>query len=440
MRKLLVFLMLLMIGILPFAERSKAAQDAVDWDSAAALKRVNDIGNHLLTSSSLPEDVNFQVSEEDHVNAYASIDREVMVYRGLLNVIRDDDSELAAVISHEVGHITNAHAKKHLGIKIGIAAATVGAAVGDKYVKKPAFLDKINKYSPVPISISSAVGAAGTMAYNKISREDEFEADLTGVDLLVNAGYNPLAMISLLNKICGNYIDFFSTHPTGQRRIMNAYDYIAYNYPGAIEIGYESESYKRAQQLIQQNLSMRTAEDLREVEAKQIKLKREKEERAKTIKQYDDPWLLNIAKSLMTNSAKSKFTQTSGSVNSMNNAVTPSVKSYNKTVKQSVSTQQEVPLQKKHTQTTSYQQPVKSTSYQQKPVAVDTRNKTQYYNQSSSNPYRTQPNSVQKKSTNPYKNIKTQSYKTQSTNPYKKQLPSQNSSFQLNDSVLKGME
>ena len=302
MRKFLVFLMLLMVGMLPFVFNEKAAiaQQNIpqtNWDSQAALNRVNNLGQRLLKTNGLPtEKILFKVSEEDHVNAYANIKDEVWVYRGLLNNVGNDDGELVAVLSHELGHIVNAHVKKTIALNIGVAVAVAGASVADSYVKKPSVINAINKWSPVDISIASATSVAGTMVSNKVSREEEFEADLTGVDILVNAGYNPLAMISLLNKISGNYFDLFSTHPSGERRLMNIYDYVAYNYPKAIEIGYNTESYKRALIMINQNLQARDLEEQKDIARKQAKLKKDKEERAEKLKTADDPWLLDWSK------------------------------------------------------------------------------------------------------------------------------------------------
>ena len=76
------------------------------------------------------------------------------------------------------------------------------------------------------------------------------EADITGVDLMTKGGYNPLAMISLLSKITGSYIDILESHPSGEKRILNAYNYIEYNYPEKIQQGYKSESYTKAMTLM----------------------------------------------------------------------------------------------------------------------------------------------------------------------------------------------
>ena len=316
MRKILVFFMLLMIGMMPSIMSVKAAEAPQNWDSQAALDRVNNLGQRLLESNGLPsEGIVFMVSENDHVNAYANIKNEICVYRGLLHSVGTDDGELAAVISHELGHIVNSHVKKHVAVQVGVTAAVIGATIADSKIRKPRALQTINQYSPIDISIAGATGAAGTMVSNKISREDEFEADLTGVDIMVNAGYNPLAMISFLSKLGDNYYDFFSTHPSGDRRLMNIYDYVAYNYPRAIEIGYNSEAYKRALTMINQKLQARTLADQKEVAKKQAKLRAEKEERAGKINKEEEPWLLDWKTQQMLQSSsqfqggpKSQFT------------------------------------------------------------------------------------------------------------------------------------
>ena len=83
-----------------------------------------------------------------------------------------------------------------------------------------------------------------------MSRGQETRADLASIDYLVKAGYNPLAAISMLNKISGNYFDFFSDHPSGKNRIKKSYKYTEKNYPEYLEKGYNSVSYERALMMI----------------------------------------------------------------------------------------------------------------------------------------------------------------------------------------------
>ena len=176
MKKILIVLSLFMFN---FAM-------ATDWDSAAALKRVNTIGSELLKANNVNYDIEFKVSNEEDVNAYANLQKEIYVYKGLLEFVNNDD-ELAGVIGHEMGHIINGHCAKQGVLNTGIAV------VANMMTKN---------------QTASAVGQ--TLASSKLSRNDEFEADLTGVDLMAKAGYNPLAMVSLLNKIVIFYsIAFF---------------------------------------------------------------------------------------------------------------------------------------------------------------------------------------------------------------------------------------
>lgn len=206
-----------------------------DWNSDAALNRVNSIGKNLLLSNNITHPIEFKVSDNEDINAYANLEKEIYVYKGLLQYV-EDDTELAAVISHEIGHILNGHCAKQGVLNTGIAAVA------------SQMTQKVNQ---------TTVAVAQQLAVTKISRSDEFEADLTGVDLMTKAGYNPLAMISVLNKICGNYIDILQTHPSGEKRLLNIYNYVAYNNPNQIKQGFDSDSYQKSLLLINKSIEKR---------------------------------------------------------------------------------------------------------------------------------------------------------------------------------------
>jgi len=241
---------------------------ATNWNSEAALKRVNTIGTKILKANNVNHPIEFKVSDTDDINAYADINKEIHVYRGLLEYV-DDDNELAGVISHEMGHIINGHCAKQGILNAGIATV---ASVTTKN------------------EVVSAVGQQ--LAASKISRSDEFEADLTGVDLMTKGGYNPLAMVSLLNKISGNYIDILESHPSGEKRIMNVYNYIEYNYPDRIKKGYTTDSYKKALSMITPNVEKRKASKFQtwKYQREQKKLLAKKEKRAKKMQKTNTVW------------------------------------------------------------------------------------------------------------------------------------------------------
>lgn len=243
---------------------------AEDWNSEAALARVNNIGNKLLTANGVKQAIEFKVSAEEDVNAYANINKEVYVYRGLLENVSNDE-ELAAVISHEVGHILNGHCAKQGVLNTGVNILAQKAA---------------QKYN------ATAVAVGQQLTSSKLSRNDEFEADLTGADLMVKAGYNPLAMISVLNKICGNYIDILQTHPSGEKRLLNIYNYVEYNYPTKIKTGFKTDSYTKAMLVISPTVQKRKASEklTKKYEKEQTKLLTKKQKRLKKMTKSNTVW------------------------------------------------------------------------------------------------------------------------------------------------------
>ena len=259
----------LLIGIFTIIAFANTAI-AEDWNSEAALKRVNTIGSKLLKANNIQQEIEFKVSEEEDINAYANLEKEIYVYKGLLQYV-NEDTELAAVISHEIGHILNGHCAKQGVLNTGIATVASKAA---------------EKYNP------TAVAVAQQLTVSKISRNDEFEADLTGVDVMSKAGYNPLAMISVLNKICGNYLDILQTHPSGEKRLMNIYNYVEYNNPNQITKGYNSDSYTKALAVITPNVEKRKKSTRlqKKYEKEQKKLVEKKLKRAKKMQQNNTIW------------------------------------------------------------------------------------------------------------------------------------------------------
>lgn len=241
----------------------------VNWDSASSLKRINTIGSNILVKNHLPSKIVFNISEDESVNAYANINKEIYIQRGLLQYVENDD-ELAAVISHEIGHIVNAHIQKQ-GLISAIANYFASKLTNEK--------------------VKSGVDTANQLSMLKLSRSDEFESDLTGVDIMIVAGYNPNAMISVLNKICGNYIDVLSDHPSGDKRTMNIYDYMTYNYPVYVKNGFKTSSYNSFLLYAQPTIELRKTQPkaLEKFNKKQAKLKAARLKRAQKIRSTN-PW------------------------------------------------------------------------------------------------------------------------------------------------------
>ena len=63
----------------------------------------------------------------------------------------------------------------------------------------------------------------------------DLKADKRAVDYMVNAGYNPLALIVIMNKIGQQYrYDIMSNHTLISRRMMRIYEYIYTKYPSIL--------------------------------------------------------------------------------------------------------------------------------------------------------------------------------------------------------------
>lgn len=218
MKKILGLLLSLIFGL----QMSSFA--ATNWTAQSNVNRVNTIGKALLSKNNLPTKITFKVVETDEINAFANADKEICVYTGLLKFV-NNDAELAGVIAHEIGHIVNNHVAKQNVINTITSTAIYNANLDSR--------------------IKAGANTANNLTMLKMSRSEEYEADITGVDLMTKAGYNPLAMVSVLYKIGGSYADFTSDHPSGDKRTMYIYDYITYTYPAKAKAGYSTDSYKK---------------------------------------------------------------------------------------------------------------------------------------------------------------------------------------------------
>ena len=190
--------------------------------------KINLIGEKLLASNNIRRDVAFTLSSSYQANAYTNRHNQITINKGIIRFAENDD-EMAAVIAHELGHVLNKDVKRTIRNKVLGTILVLSA---------PGAAGKIT------------VGTGSLFAVKKLSRNMEYSADIAAVDILVNAGYNPLAVISMTTKITDYYTDILSTHPSGRKRLMSIYSYIETNYPQYIEEGYPTLAYKNALRII----------------------------------------------------------------------------------------------------------------------------------------------------------------------------------------------
>lgn len=181
---------------------------------------ISQVGNLVAKHSNNPDvGYTFSIVNAPEVNAFAVPGGYIYISRGAL-AIANSEAELAGVLGHEVGHVTERHTAKRLDrqIGVGIIGAVVGAVGGSNMV-------------------TDVLQITGGALIRNFSREQEYEADLVGVRALAKAGYDPYAQADFLDslakeraliaKITGNpydpnRADFFSTHPNTGKRVKRA--------------------------------------------------------------------------------------------------------------------------------------------------------------------------------------------------------------------------
>ena len=150
--------------------------------------------------------------ESPQVNAFALPGGYIGVYTGLLKVAKTPD-QLAAVIGHEVAHVLANHGNEQVSraqIKgVGLKIANIALDLGD--------VSNRDLYM-------AALGLGADVGYTlPFGREQESEADVLGLKLMAQAGFNPKASISLwqnMSKASGDApFELLSTHPSNKNRI-----------------------------------------------------------------------------------------------------------------------------------------------------------------------------------------------------------------------------
>lgn len=180
---------------------------------------VNLLGQTLALASDTPElfaGYHFLVLDSNDINAFATPGGHIFITRGLIRCCRTED-ELAAVLAHEIGHIQMRHGMKAIQKARMAEALTVLAREGVKTYGDEELIKLSNSFGDVISDITT------TMINNGYSRTYEYQADTAAVTILRRAGYQPGALVNMLQvmsrQIQPGRSDFAKTHPSPQARI-----------------------------------------------------------------------------------------------------------------------------------------------------------------------------------------------------------------------------
>lgn len=186
------------------------------------------------TSTRSAFDWEIELVDSNEANAWALPGGKIGVNKGLLRYIANRH-ELAAVISHEMGHAELSHAAREMRKKAfysGLSTAAQAAAV--------AATDRKTR-------IAAGAGAKGVaipmmrLVTSGYSREDESEADShivkvfanTGYDLLMGAGFYR-TLLELAPKNAKGTTSLFSGHPQTEKRLAALQEAAASQPPGVV--------------------------------------------------------------------------------------------------------------------------------------------------------------------------------------------------------------
>jgi beta-barrel assembly-enhancing protease len=170
------------------------------------------------------------LADEQTINAFALPGGPMFMTAALYDRL-ETEGQVAGVLAHEIGHVVGRHSAEQIA-KQQLTQGLTGAAV-------------IAAYDPNdPRSQSTAQVAVliGQLVNMKFGREDELESDRLGVRFMAEAGYDPRALIQVMNVLAsasqgGAPPEFFSTHPNPENRIANIEAAIAAEFPNGVPDG-----------------------------------------------------------------------------------------------------------------------------------------------------------------------------------------------------------
>lgn len=167
------------------------------------------------------------LADRKTINAFALPGGEVFITKGLLDRMKTE-GELAGVLGHESGHVVERHvaqqmAKGQLG-NILVTATGVAASGNQHGFSQTMVAEMVNK-----------------MTQLRFSREDETQADMRGLQYMTQAGYDPRAMLHVMeilqqvtNEQGGRPPQILQTHPYPEARTQQINAWLKQNFPNGV--------------------------------------------------------------------------------------------------------------------------------------------------------------------------------------------------------------
>lgn len=189
------------------------------YDDAKLQEYVNSVGQQLAAKSHRSHlKYIFTVLDSDEVNAFATPGGYIYITRGIMAYL-NSEAELAAVVGHEIGHVTARHAVRQQSQSslAGIGAVAVGILTGSG-------------------DLANLTGEAATALVRGYGRDMELEADRLGAEYITKLGFDSENMVDVVRLLKNQemfevdrarregrqpkiYHGVFSTHPDNDTRL-----------------------------------------------------------------------------------------------------------------------------------------------------------------------------------------------------------------------------
>jgi beta-barrel assembly-enhancing protease len=172
---------------------------------------VNRVGQNLVRNSDSKIPFTIKVIDSDEINAMSLPGGFFYVNTGLI-LAADEEAELAAVMAHEIAHVTARHAAEQQGRANFVNILSLPASIFTGGIAGAA------------IQQAAAIGLP--TLFFKFSRSAEEEADYLGLQYMYKAGYDPGASVTFFEKLQARenakkkVSSLFSTHPPTEARVI----------------------------------------------------------------------------------------------------------------------------------------------------------------------------------------------------------------------------
>jgi beta-barrel assembly-enhancing protease len=213
------------LGLEAAPQMAREMGGALDPASDPSARLVDEVGKRVVERSNAarsPYAGNFGfylLDDAQTINAFALPGGQIFITKGLLERL-DTEAQLAGVLGHEVGHVIHRHAAEHIAKgelgqmltqAVGVAADD-GQGGGQRAAMLAAMVNQVVQL--------------------KYGRGDESESDRYGIDAMAEAGYEPNAMLQVLEVLRRaseggqRPPEFLSSHPLPETRLQEVEDYL----------------------------------------------------------------------------------------------------------------------------------------------------------------------------------------------------------------------